>query len=161
MSAAPYAAGAIHDPAAPASPGSTQVSLARLHVLRATYLLLVLGLGSMIWPLLLTHTRTPEHFRGVTWSLLGALSLLAVLGVRHPLRMLPLLLFELAWKVIWVAVIGLPLWSAGQLDAATRDTWHSCLLGVALMPLVIPWKYAWRQYARGPGERWRNAAPRS
>lgn len=81
-----------------------EVSIARLHVLRATYLLLVAGLGSMIWPLILTHPRAPEHLRGVTWSLLGALSLLAVLGIRYPLQMLPLLLFEFAWKVIWVGV---------------------------------------------------------
>jgi hypothetical protein len=134
------------------------VSLARLYILRATYLLLVGGLGSMIWPLILTHPRTPEHMRGVTWSLLGALSLLAVLGLRYPLRMLPLLLFELAWKLIWVLAIGLPLWSAGELDAATRETWNSCLIGVVLMPLVIPWGHVWRDFAAAPGDRWRRVA---
>ena len=32
-----------------------EVSLMRLHVLRATYLLLVVGLGAMIVPVLLSH----------------------------------------------------------------------------------------------------------
>lgn len=140
---------------AQAVPAGTEVSIARLYVLRATYLLLVVGLGSMIWPLILTHASTPEHMRGVTWSLLGALSLLAVLGIRHPLRLLPLLVFEFTWKVIWVVAMGLPLWSAGQLDAATRDTWNSCLAGVVLMPFVIPWGYVWRQWIRARGAPWR------
>jgi hypothetical protein len=38
--------------------------------------------------------------RGVVRSVLAAVSLLAVLGIRYPLKMLPLLFFELVWKTI-------------------------------------------------------------
>ena len=86
-----------HD-AASATP---DVSLVRLYVLRATYLLLVVGLGFDIWPLLLQKTPDVEHMRGVVWSILGTVALLALIGIRHPLRMLPLLFFELVWKSIW------------------------------------------------------------
>lgn len=131
-----------------------EVSLVRLYLLRAMYLLIVVGVGIMIWPLLLDAPESAEHFRGVTWCLLGALALLALLGLRYPLRMLPLLLFELAWKLIWVITIGLPLRSAGQLEGAFADTFTNNLLGVVLLPLVIPWGYVWRRYIREPGERW-------
>jgi len=76
----------------------SEVSLIRHYVLRATYLLLVVGLGAMMLPPLLSH---PPMARGVIPSLLGALWLLAFLGLRYPLRMLPLLLFEFAWKTMW------------------------------------------------------------
>jgi hypothetical protein len=129
--------------------------LLRLHLLRAAYALLVVGLGSMIWPLLLSAPPDLEHMRGVVWGLLGGLSLLAVLGLRYPLQMLPLLLFELAWKGVWVAAIGLPRWSAGTLDAGTAQTLYECVFGLVLFPLLIPWGYVWASYVRRPGDRWR------
>ena len=127
-----------------------EVSALRLHVLRATYLLLIIGigLGLGIWPLLLKATTGVEHMRGVVWSLLAAVSLLAIVGLRYPLRMLPLLFFELAWKAIWVLAIGLPLWSANQLTAATRETWYACLVGLVIFPLAIPWRCVLLHYLR-------------
>jgi hypothetical protein len=134
-----------------------EVSLVRLYLLRAMYLLIVVGLGSGIWPLLLGSPDQAEHFRGATWALLGALSLLGLLGIRYPLAMLPLLLFEFTWKVIWVVLIGLPLREAGALVGEFRETWTNNLLGLVLLPLVIPWGYVIRRYMRAPGERWRNS----
>ena len=49
------------------------------------------------------------------------MSVLALLGLRYPLRMLPILLFEVAWKLTWLGVVALPLWSEDKLDAATRE----------------------------------------
>ena len=102
--------------AAPASPphdiiADDGVSLGRLDVLRAAYLLLVVGLGAMIVPDIVSHRLID---RGVIASLLGCVWLLAFIGLRHPLRMLPLLLFELGWKSIWMIAYGLPQWSAGR-----------------------------------------------
>ena len=134
-----------------------EVSIARLHALRAMYLLMFLGLAATIWPLILNPPPNLEHMRGVVWSLLTALSLIAALGIRYPLAMLPLLFFELAWKVIWVVLIGLPLWTGDRFDAATRETWYSCLMGVVLVPLVIPWRYVFANYVKAPGNRWRRA----
>ena len=48
---------------------------------------------------------------------LGALSILAVLGVRYPFKMLPLLFFELLWKVMWLVGWGLPLWGSAEIRA--------------------------------------------
>lgn len=136
-----------------------EVSTVRLNVLRATYVLIAVGMGSMIWPLILQHPADTARMTGVVWSMLGAITLLsALLGIRYPLKMLPLLFIELAWKVIWVLSFGLPLWLAGQLDAATAETLQECLFGVVLVPLVLPWGYVWTQYVRAPGDRWRGRA---
>jgi len=128
------------------------VSLVRLYVLRATYLLLVIGLGSMIVPPLIAHEPMA---RGVIPSLLGALWLLAFLGLRYPLTMLPLLLFEFAWKTIWFFDYGLPQWSTGHKPPTFSDDFGAILAGVILMPIVIPWGYVWRHYLKAPGNRWR------
>ncbi len=138
----------------------SEVSTLRLYVLRATYLFIAAGLGFVIGPGLIDSPANMEHMRGVVHALLGAVGLLALLGVRYPLRMLPLLFFELVWKAIWLLAIGLPLWSAGALDSATRATLSDCAFGVVLCVLVIPWGYAVRTYVRRPGDAWRpQAAP--
>ncbi|MHB0970855.1 MAG: hypothetical protein ACYC7A_14870 [Thermoanaerobaculia bacterium] len=136
-----------------------EVSTFRLYLLRAMYLLLVVGLGTMIWPLILNHKLEVEHMRGVVWSLLGAVALLAILGLRYPLQMLPLLLFELVWKTIWLLSFGLPLWRADAFTPGTRQTWFDCLAGLILL-VVIPWGYVWRNYVTRPGDRWGRAEKR-
>ncbi len=98
---------------------------------------------------------------GVANSLLAALSALMALGIRYPLQMLPLLLFELLWKTIWLVAIALPLWYAHQLDAETMETVQACLMGVILCPLVIPWPYVLANYVKNPGDRWTPVAKRA
>lgn len=131
-----------------------EVSVVRLYVLRATYLLLVVGLGTTIWPLLLGSPEAAEHFRGVTWCLLSTVALLALLGLRYPLKLLPLLVFELIWKATWLITIGLPRQSTGQLEGAFRETWFATLMGLVIFALAIPWGYLVRRYIREPGDRW-------
>ena len=129
-----------------------EVGLVRLYVLRAAYLLLVIGLGGMIVPDLVSH---PLVSRGVIPSLLGAVWLLAFLGLRYPVEMLPLLMFEFAWKLLWAVAYGLPQWSAGQMPPTFAEDSFNIGVGVILMPLVIPWGYVWRHYIQQPGARWR------
>ena len=137
---------------AAAAPAPSEVSLVRLYVLRATYLLLVIGIGAMILPPVLFHEPTA---RGVIPSLLGGVWLLAFIGLLHPLRMLPLLLFEFAWKTLWLVAFGLPQWTSGQMPPTFAEDFFNIGLGVILMPIVIPWAYVFRHYLRGPADRWR------
>ncbi|HEX8626252.1 MAG TPA: hypothetical protein VF782_14420 [Allosphingosinicella sp.] len=142
---------AAHAHETSAARGEGEVSLIRLHVLRAAYLLLVVGLGVMIVPEIVSHELGS---RGVIPALLGAIWLLAFLGLRYPLQMLPLLMFEFAWKAIWMIAYGLPQWSAGRLPPTFAEDFFNIGFGIVLMPLVIPWGYVWRRYVRQPGDRW-------
>ena len=137
---------------APAS-STPAVSALRLNFLRAGYFLLVAGLGSTVWPAIIHHS-TWTLWHGVGDCMLGALSLLAILGLRYPLKMLPLLFFELAWKSIWLLAVALPLWRANSIDADTADTIQACLWAI-IFPIVIPWRYVFAQYVHQRGDRWR------
>lgn len=136
-----------------------EVSTFRLYLMRGLYLLIAVGLGSMIWPGIIHHAKPWGHMQGVANALLAALSALALVGVRYPLQMLPLLLFELLWKAIWLVAVAVPLWSANQLDPDTRETVTACLMGIVLCPLVIPWGYVLTNYLRRPGDRWGRIPP--
>ena len=131
----------------------TNVSTFRLYLLRAGYLLLVVGLGATIWPAMVDGSTTWELMRGVVVSMLGALSLLAVLGIRYPLQMLPLLFFELTWKSIWLLRVALPLWSTDQMDARTWEMAMECLIAVIFL-VVIPWPYVFQHYVKRDADAW-------
>jgi hypothetical protein len=134
----------------------TDVSLLRLYALRAGYLLLSAGLAATIWPLVINHSPQWPLMNSVVCSMLAALSVLAALGIRYPLQMLPVLLFEIAWKSIWLIAVAFPLWSANRLDARTWETVRECLFAAILIPL-IPWRFVIAQYVTRPGDRWRRS----
>ena len=136
-----------------APPTATGLSLTRLHLMRAGYLLMGVGLVLVKWPLLPEADALPLY-EGVTLCLLTAMSLLAFLGLRYPVKLLPVLLFESAWKLLWLGVVALPRAAAGDLDAATQEVLINCSLVVVILA-VTPWRYVWRHYVRAPGDRWR------
>ncbi len=91
----------------------------------------------------------------VVRCVLGAVSLLAVLGIRYPLKLLPLHFFELLWKSVWVLAFGLRLWSAGELGSDAKGTLSDCIFGIVLVLLVTPRGYVLEHYLKAPGDRWR------
>ncbi|MBM6623078.1 hypothetical protein JTF08_15795 [Micrococcaceae bacterium RIT802] len=140
--------------AAPSSSGSATVDLpvARLNLVRLGFLVMGVGLAIVKWPLLLQVDAQPL-FEGVVTCLLTAMSLLAFLGLRYPVRLLPILLFEATWKLIWLSLVALPAVLAGDMDAATGEVAVSCSVVVVIWA-VIPWRYAWQIYAKAGGDRW-------
>lgn len=136
-----------------APPLQSDLSLTRLHLMRAGYLLMGVGLVLVKWPLL-PEASTLPLYEGVTLCLLTAMSLLAFLGLRYPVKLLPVLLFESAWKLLWLALVALPAVTAGDLDTATGDVLVNCSLVVVILA-VTPWRYVWQHYVRATGDRWR------
>lgn len=136
---------------------TSEVSTLRLHLLRAMYLLIAAGLAVSIWPHIISPSTLVAGPTSVIRALLGALAVMSLLGLRYPLQMLPLLLFELLWKVIWVVASAIPMWLGPGLNAYASETLFACLMGVVLVPIVIPWGYVIRRYVRAPGEPSRNS----
>ena len=132
----------------------SEVSTVRLYGLRAMYVFTFVGLALYRWPGILNPPPGISHPATVVGMFLFAMSLLAALGIRYPLKMLPLLFFELLWKVMWVVGWGFPLWYANQLAPDSQETLISNLVGIVLVPLAIPWIYVFKQYVKAPGDRW-------
>lgn len=131
-----------------------EVSLFRLYTLRVAYLIMSAGLGAFIWPNVIHHTNEFAATRGIQVALLAGLGLTAALGLRYPLKMLPILLFELAWKAIYLIAFALPLWSAHQINDATAEDIKAVLMVVIFIPL-IPWRYVFAYYVLKHGDRWK------
>ncbi|WP_458115976.1 hypothetical protein [Arthrobacter sp. D2-10] len=137
---------------------SQTVSLPSLYLMRAGYLFMALGLAITRWPILIGHDTFLAPMEGVVLCMLFAQSLLFFLGVRYPLQMIPILLFELAWKVIWLSTVALPLWLAGDLNGANASIAINCSLLVIVL-IILPWPHLVRQYVTKRGDRWLPARP--
>lgn len=135
------------------------LSVRRINVMRIGYLVMGVGLAVTKWPLFFNRTEAWSLDEGVVHIMLVAMGLLALLGLRYPVKMLPILVFESLWKLIWLGVVAMPLWTSGQMDAATaeRAAW---ILWVVIVLAVTPWRYVFRQFVTTKGDPWRSRATR-
>ena len=126
------------------------VSLFRLYLLRATYLFGAVRGALFILPPLIQPTG-----RGMIDSIMAGLWVGTIFGLRYPLQLLPVLLFEFIWKTIWLLDFKLPqLINGGSSPESSEDL---IALGVflTLLGLLIPWGYVYHHYIKKPGDRWR------
>lgn len=78
----------------------------------------LLGLGMLVMPgviktRLLWPVQEPVAF-GIVASVYVAFGLLSLLGLRSPLKFVPVLLLQLCYKIIWFGGVVLPLLVAGR-----------------------------------------------
>jgi hypothetical protein len=132
------------------APAAMQLPLWQVNLLRVGYFVMGVGLAVVKWPLLFNHGPW-ELKDGTVECMLVAMSLLALLGLRYPVRMLPILLFEVSWKLIWLSVVAVPLWSADKLAGDTREQ-AGAVLWVAVIIATIPWRFVLAQFVTAPGE---------
>lgn len=78
----------------------------------------------------------------------ASFALLSSIGIFYPLKMLPLVLFEILYKVLWLIAIALPLWSEGQLSGTPNEAMTYSFLTVLLPIVATPWKFVVDTYIR-------------
>jgi len=129
-----------------------EVPLWRLYLLRAMFFVWAgAGLFMAVPPLI----NPAASARGMIESMFGGLWVMGILGLRYPLQMLPIFLFEFVWKTIWLLAFGLPQWLSGIASPRLTEDLLSIGNGPVLFGLIIPWRYVWRRYVRQPAEPWR------
>ncbi len=144
----------VSSPARTTETQMQEVSLFRLYVLRAMYLFIVVGLGVFLWPDVLDPKVHWQLLQGHATCMIAAFSLLCILGLRYPVQMLPILLWEVLWKTMWLGIVPLPQYWAGHVDEAIKPAVFAVSM-VVLVYLAIPWRYVFVHYVIAPGERWR------
>jgi hypothetical protein len=132
------------------------VSTLRLYVMRFLYVGNFVFLGLSVWPAIINHAGPWDPVKGVAFSFWAALSALSGLGIRYPLKMLPVLLLQLLYKSIWLIAVALPQWPAFRSEELTRVM----LGGVVVDLIVIPWPYVLANYVRARGDRWGSPSAR-
>lgn len=123
----------------------------RINAMRLLFLLMATFMGSFVWYRLLFQSDGQPLQWGLAKSMLAALALLSLLGVRYPLQMLPLMLYEMAWKTIWLTLIALRAWLSGRWTVELQGLFEDCI-GIVIAYFLIPWRYVWARYIVQPME---------
>lgn len=123
----------------------------RIHCIRFLFLLMATFMGYFVWYNLLFQSADVPVPQTLARSLLAALALLSLLGVRYPIQMLPLMLYEVAWKTIWLLFIAFRAWLAGKWTPEIENLFHECI-GIILAYVFMPWRYVWARYIIQPME---------
>jgi hypothetical protein len=120
-----------------------------VYLLRLLFVLMLFVLGRDVRTHIFTHAGPWDSDEAVAWSVFASFSILAVLGIMRPLAMLPLVLLEIAYKVIWLILVAWPLWSDGRLAGSPAEERTYAFLWVVLPIIAMPWRYAFDTYVRG------------
>lgn len=131
-----------------------------IYLLRTLFLLMFLFVGYDSWSYLLKHEGAWDPMRAAAWSMFASYSLLSILGVVRPLKMLPIMVFMVFYKCIWLLFVAYPLWAAGQLAGSPAEGMAKVFMWVPVAIVAVPWKYALDTYVlnRRETRRWTASA---
>ena len=118
----------------------------QIFAMRVGYLLVVVLVGNIAWSRLLAHEGPWDPVVAAALSMGAGSAALSVFGLIHPLRWLPLVLFVIAYKSIWLIVVAYPLWATDRLAGSPAEPMTQQFLPVIFPIVVMPWGYVLRTY---------------
>lgn len=121
-----------------------------VYALRLFYFLMAAFVATDAWRTIITHDGPWDPFRAVAFCVWAAYPTLAVFGLIHPLKMLPIMLFTVVYKGLWLLIVAYPLWQAGTLAGSPAEAMTRAFIGTPLLIIAIPWKYVLRTYVMWP-----------
>ncbi len=119
-----------------------------IYVLRLIYVLMFFMLGQTVGSHIFAHRGPWQADDAMAWSVWAAFSLLAGLGIIHPLKMLPIILLEIIYKGLWLLLVAYPLWSNGTLAGSPDEYQTNVFIWVFVPVLAVPWGYVVRTFVR-------------
>jgi hypothetical protein len=117
-----------------------------IYLLRLLFTLVVIFVIPDSWTHILNHTGPWEPVDAAAWSMWASYSVISIIGIFRPLKLLPIVLFEIVYKIAWLLVVAYPLWTKGQLSGSPAEGMAGAFLWVILPVVAMPWGYFFRTY---------------
>lgn len=117
-----------------------------IYLLRLLFLLIVLFVATDVWPSILKHQGPWDHVRAAALCMWASYSVLSIFGLINPLKWLPIVMFEIFYKLVWLATVAYPLWKSNQLAGSPPEEMTYAFLWVILPIVAMPWSYAFKTY---------------
>src|SRR3977135_1415619 len=92
-----------------------------IYLLRLLFLLVVVFVGSDSWSTILKHEGQWDHVKAAAMCMWAAYSVLSIFSLINPLKWLPIVMFEIFYKIIWLVIVAYPLWSTNRLAGSPAE----------------------------------------
>lgn len=125
-----------------------EVSKIRTYLLQFIYLATALSVGFQAWMEIIVSEQIWDPIYGVAYSVWASYALLMLIGVRFPLKMLPLILLQFVYKLVWITGIYYPLYRIGENNEVAFGLFRSWLFAVVVELFIIPWPYVYKHYLK-------------
>ena len=122
------------------------VARINIYLLRLLFALTFVFVGMSSWAAIAFFEGTWEPVRAVAFCAWAAYGTICFLGLIKPLKLLPIVLFQIFYKVLWLAIVAYPLWINDKLAGSTAEEMAYAFLWVPLAIVAMPWRYFFRQF---------------
>lgn len=120
-----------------------------IYLLRVLFALMFVFLSFDSWQHIFAHAGPWETVNAAAWCMWGAYAIISFIGVLRPLKMLPIVLFEVIYKVTWLLIVAYPLWTKNALAGSPAEYTAQVFIWVIVPALIMPWGYFFRTYLLG------------
>jgi hypothetical protein len=120
------------------------------YLLRVLYFLMFVGVAFEAWKTIITHEGPWDHTRAVAWCVWAAYPTLSIFGLLRPLRWLPIVIFMIFYKTLWVVVVAYPLWRAGTLAGSPAEEMAHIFVWAPVITIIVPWVYVFKNFVMWP-----------
>ena len=117
-----------------------------IYLLRLLYFLMVALVATDAWTTIIDHKGPWDHTKAAAWCVWATYPALAVFGLIRPLRWLPLVIFTMIYKMIWLVIVAYPLWKTDTLAGNPAEEMASAFIIAPFLVLIIPWGYVFRNF---------------
>jgi hypothetical protein len=117
-----------------------------VYLLRLLYFLMAIFVATDSWTSIINHQGSWDHVRAVAFCVWAVYSTLSVFGLIHPLKWLPIMVFMIFYKALWLVVVAYPLWRANALTGSPAAEMTGVFLIIPLPIVAVPWIYFFKTY---------------
>ncbi len=122
-----------------------------IYLLRVLYFLMLVFIGTESWMTLINHEGPWDHVRAVAWCAWAAYTTLSLFGLINPLRWLPIVIFMIFYKTLWLIFVAYPLWRAGTLAGSAADEMAHVFIAAPFISVIVPWRYVYEKFVKPTG----------
>jgi hypothetical protein len=117
-----------------------------IYLLRLLYFLMFVGVGLQTWSTIINHQGPWDHTKAVAFCVWAAYPTLSILGLVNPLRWLPIVIFMIFYKTIWVFAVAYPLWRTGALAGSPAEEMAHIFVWAPAVAIIVPWIYVFKNF---------------
>lgn len=120
-----------------------------IYLLRLLFTLMFFFLSYDAWSHIFNHKGPWDNANAAAWCMWGSYAIISFIGIIRPLKMLPIVLFEIVYKLAWLAIVAYPLWAKNELAGSPAEGMARVFIWVILPIVAMPWRYFFRTHLLG------------